>query len=148
MQKILFLCTGNYYRSRFSEHLFNHFAAQHELNWRADSRALALERGINNVGAISRYALLELKLRGISITPEERYPQQVQEEDFQTANLAIALDEEEHRPLMIERFPEWVNQIDYWLVHDAHITLPPLALKQIEKNILQLVDRLQDSAPR
>ncbi|WP_372478273.1 arsenate reductase/protein-tyrosine-phosphatase family protein [Nostoc mirabile] len=57
MNKILFLCTGNYYRSRFAEHLFNWLATKQGLDWQADSRGLALERGINNVGAISRYAL-------------------------------------------------------------------------------------------
>jgi len=56
MNKILFLCTGNYYRSRFAEHLFNWLAVKQGLDWQADSRGLALERGVNNVGAISRYA--------------------------------------------------------------------------------------------
>ncbi len=52
MNKILFLCTGNYYRSRFAENLFNWLATKQGLDWQADSRGLALERGINNVGAI------------------------------------------------------------------------------------------------
>ena len=38
---VLFLCTGNYYRSRFAEILFNHLAGQSKLAWRADSRGLA-----------------------------------------------------------------------------------------------------------
>ena len=48
MNKILFLCTGNYYRSRFAEHLFNWLATKQGLDWQADSRGLALERGINS----------------------------------------------------------------------------------------------------
>jgi len=35
---VLFLCTGNYYRSRFAEILFNAVAAKEGLGWRADSR--------------------------------------------------------------------------------------------------------------
>lgn len=39
---ILFLCTGNYYRSRHAEAVFNHHAAAVGLGWRATSRGLAL----------------------------------------------------------------------------------------------------------
>jgi hypothetical protein len=37
---MLFLCTGNYYRSRFAELLFNHLAKQRGLDWQATSRGL------------------------------------------------------------------------------------------------------------
>jgi hypothetical protein len=36
---VLFLCTGNYYRSRFAEVLFNSVAGKMGLPWRASSRA-------------------------------------------------------------------------------------------------------------
>ena len=49
---VLFLCTGNYYRSRFAEVLFNSVAGKMGLAWQASSRGLALERGVNNVGPI------------------------------------------------------------------------------------------------
>jgi hypothetical protein len=41
---VLFLCTGNYYRSRFAEVLFNSVAERMELPWKALSKVLALER--------------------------------------------------------------------------------------------------------
>ena len=37
MKRVLFLCTGNYYRSRFAELLFNSIAQGRELGWQADS---------------------------------------------------------------------------------------------------------------
>ena len=43
---VLFLCTGNYYRGRFAEVLFNSVAGKMGLPWRATSRGLALERGV------------------------------------------------------------------------------------------------------
>ncbi|MGF1672849.1 MAG: low molecular weight phosphatase family protein, partial [Rivularia sp. (in: cyanobacteria)] len=104
MKQVLFLCTGNYYRSRFAENLFNHLAAQKGLDWQADSRGLALERGTNNIGAMSHYAVAALKERGIIILPEERFPKSAMAEDFQKFDLIIAVDESEHRPLMQERF--------------------------------------------
>ncbi len=50
---VLFLCTGNYYRSRFAEVLINFVAGRMGLPWRALSRGLAVERGVNNVGPMA-----------------------------------------------------------------------------------------------
>jgi protein-tyrosine phosphatase len=44
---VLFLCTGNYYRSRNAEVLFNSVAGKMSLPWKASSRGLALERGVH-----------------------------------------------------------------------------------------------------
>jgi protein-tyrosine-phosphatase len=43
VKTVLFLCTGNYYRSRFAEELFNYEAERASLPWIAQSRGLALE---------------------------------------------------------------------------------------------------------
>lgn len=66
LKKILFLCTGNYYRSRFAEHFFNDLARQQQLKWFADSRGLAIERGIHNVGPISSHTIKGLRACGFS----------------------------------------------------------------------------------
>jgi protein-tyrosine phosphatase len=145
MQKVLFLCTGNYYRSRFAEHLFNYLAIKHNLNWRAISRGLALERGVNNIGAMSHYAVSALVARDIILTEEERLPLQAMEEDFQSVHRIIALDELEHQPLILERFPGWVDQIEYWLIHDVDKTDAQTALLEIEKQVMQLIDELKSS---
>jgi protein-tyrosine phosphatase len=145
MKKVLFLCTGNYYRSRFAEKLFNHLAAQKKLNWQADSRGLALERGVNNLGAISVYAIVALKQRGINILAEERFPKSVIAPDFQNFDLVIAVDESEHRPLMEERFLQWMNNIEYWLIHDIDKTSPQEALGELEKKVRVLIEKLIDN---
>src|SRR6516164_10580364 len=62
---VLFLCTGNYYRSRFAEVLFNSVAGKMGLPWRASSRGFALERGVNNVGPRSEEHTSELQSRGL-----------------------------------------------------------------------------------
>ena len=65
--QILFLCTGNYYRSRFAEHVFNHHAPAYQLPWRAFSRGLAIELLEEDAGPISPNTLTALAARGIPL---------------------------------------------------------------------------------
>lgn len=145
--KILFLCTGNYYRSRFAEILFNSLATQAQLGWRANSRGLALEKGVNNIGPISEYALKALEKRGVELTDAPRCPIQVQETDFEEANLIIALKEVEHRPYLSKQYPTWVNRVKYWHIHDGYPTAEYNPLKETEKEIHALIQRLLTSYP-
>jgi protein-tyrosine phosphatase len=97
---VLFLCTGNYYRSRYAELLFNAWAPAHRLAWRADSRALALERGADNVGPISAAVLEACVGRGIALPQPLRFPLAVSEVDLRAARRVIALKEAEHRSFL------------------------------------------------
>lgn len=141
-QHLLFLCTGNYYRSRFAEILFNTLAQRSGLPWQADSRGLAIERGIYNVGAISIHALQGLAARDIQVEPDLRLPLQVTASDFQAADRIIALCEIEHRPLMLERYPQWASLVRYWHVDDVHFTAPPEALEAIAQQVRALIEQL------
>ncbi len=142
MKRVLFLCTGNYYRSRFAELFFNHQAAQRRLAWVADSRALALELGVNNVGPISRYTVAGLQERGVKIEATHRLPAQVTEADLQAATLVIALDRTEHQRYVEERLPGWRERIHYWEVADLHLLTATDALARIETQVLALLDQL------
>ncbi|MEZ4711149.1 MAG: low molecular weight phosphatase family protein [Caldilineaceae bacterium] len=137
--KVLFLCTGNYYRSRFAELLFNHLAAQQGAPWAAASRGLAIELGVNNVGPISPHAVARLAAMDIALPATLRFPQQVTEADLQTATLTIALDRTEHHPLMRERLPNWAERIEYWHVADLHALTAAEALGQIEVAVKALL---------
>jgi|LakMenEpi03Aug12_release.lakeMendotaPanAssembly.Ray.scaffolds.fasta_scaffold926919_2 protein-tyrosine phosphatase len=144
MKRVLFLCTGNYYRSRFAELLFNDQAGQRGLAWVADSRALALELGVNNVGPISRYTVEGLQARGVTFAATHRFPQQVSEADLQEAALVIALDRTEHQRYVEERLPAWREQILYWEVADLHLLTADDALARIEAQVATLLDHLLD----
>ena len=104
---LLFLCTGNYYRSRFAEELFNAMASAQAPDWRADSRALAIEMGTANRGPISLYALAGLAERNIFPSEPYRNPLQCTEADLGRADYNVALQESEHRPLMKRDFLPW-----------------------------------------
>ena len=95
IRTVLFLCTGNYYRSRFAEMLFNALAGAADLPWQADSRGLALERGILNVGPMSSAAIQALQARGVRVPEDLRFPAQAAREDLTRAGLVIALKEAE-----------------------------------------------------
>jgi len=139
--KVLFLCTGNYYRSRFAELWFNHWAAARKLDWVADSRGLAIELGVNNVGPISRYTVAGLQERSIELATDLRFPQRVQEADLHAATLIIALDRTEHQPYVKQRLAAWVDRIHYWDVPDLHLMTATAALTQIEAQVNTLLDQ-------
>ncbi len=64
---VLFLCTGNYYRSRFAEALFNAVAGKMGLPWKATSRGLARERGVNMQGDQRERIAAELERLGYKV---------------------------------------------------------------------------------
>ena len=144
MNQILFLCSGNYYRSRFAEILFNYHARQRGLKWMADSRGLAIDP--TNSGSISRYTKSCLAARGILSDTCERLPLTVVEADFAAAQRVIAVKEAEHRPLVETRFSKWRDRVEYWHIHDLDCATPEEAIPHLEREVLSLLDRLAVAA--
>jgi protein-tyrosine phosphatase len=135
---VLFLCTGNYYRSRFAEVLFNTVAVRMGLPWRASSRALALERGVGNVGPMAPSAVRALEALGARSAADcARLPAAVTAEELRDADRVIALKQTEHRPLVQERHPEWCDKVEFWHIDDA-----PEVLPLIEQEVMTLVASL------
>jgi protein-tyrosine phosphatase len=140
MKTVLFLCTGNYYRSRFAEIFFNWHASQRGLACRAESRGLALHA--SNVGPISRHALKYLQARGILSDACSRLPLAVSDADFVAAQRVIAVKEAEHRRLIEARFTKWRDRVEYWHVHDLDCALPGEAIPHLEQLVMQLLEQL------
>jgi len=140
---VLFLCTGNYYRSRFAEELFNFLAPQHLPDWTATSRALAIELGIYNHGPMSIHARQALAERGIPLPEPIRPPLQVSEEDLAGAQRIVALKEAEHRPYLTQRYPAWPDRVEYWHIHDLDESTPAEALSEIADKVVELMKELR-----
>jgi len=142
--RVLFLCTGNYYRSRFAEILFNHLAPEFAPGWSAFSRALAIELGTHNVGPLSTHTQKACADRAIPLPDPLRFPLKAAEEDFESASRIIALKEAEHRAYMTARFPHWADKIEYWHVHDLDAADPADACAQIDRHVRNLLADLAE----
>jgi len=139
MQKVLFICTANYYRSRFAEAVFNHLAARRGVDWRAFSRGIMPEEA---PPGLSPHAANGLRLVGVAqeFYPEEKTP--LAAEDFGAADRVIALKKDEHDPMLRERFPDYLDRVEFWDVSDIPHISPPEAMLQIKEGIEKLLEEL------
>jgi len=125
--RVLFLCSGNYYRSRFAEVLFNHLAAAEGIPHRAESAGLWRDCHTHNVGPISPHTIAGLAERDIPLPSVLRPPREVSKSDVLGASITIALKETEHRPLLQKRFPELLERVEFWHVDDVGDAPPSVA---------------------
>ncbi len=145
MRHVMFICSGNYYRSRFAEAVFNHHAGERDLEWRAFSRGLATHL-VADLGKLSIHTRFALDARGIALAHTGERPTPLTVADLERTEKPIALKEAEHRAMMREQFRDWENRIEYWHVHDLDGATPEEALPEIEEKVLRLVDELARAA--
>jgi protein-tyrosine phosphatase len=129
-RKLLVLCTGNYYRSRYVEALFNFLAKRDGLYWIADSRGLDIDHTGLNAGPISlhtREALLREKIDA----DLDRMPLDLTYGDLRASDMVVAVHEPHHRSLLESRFPGWSDRAVYWNVPDLDQATPDVALARL-----------------
>ena len=146
MRAILFLCTGNYFRSRFAEEWFNHLASKRGLGWRAASAGLAQNCRARNPGPISPHTLAGLRERGVELPDPSRAPVDVTREALERCDRVIALKEAEHRRRVEAAFPELAWRVTYWHVDDVDCVAPHVALERIEQQVATLIDEIERGA--
>ncbi len=139
-QTVLFLCTGNFYRSRYAEALFNYHAPRSGLHWKAESRGF---RPHLSQDALSPFAAERLSIQTIPRALTRSHPSPLITRDLAEASLVIAMLETEHRAMMQEHFPRWADRIRYWNVHDIDVESPLTALPLIEHEVEGLIHQLQ-----
>lgn len=137
---VVFVCTGNFYRSRFSEHLFNARAQKAGLNWRASSRGLQTWTA-DGEGPISEFAAYRLIAKGL-LFDWKRFPIQLSQADLENADLVVALKKAEHHSMMLKQFPDWAEKIQYWHIDDLDCATADEALPICEECVDFLVKSL------
>jgi protein-tyrosine phosphatase len=141
-QQILFLCTGNFYRSRMAEEMFNHFAEAKGLSARAFSRGLAQDFENNgNVGSFSSFALNVLQERGIAPRRADEFPQRVTADELRDSDVVIGLYQRDHEPMMAEQFPAFAAKVIYWSVPDLDEMFADEAEEIVFREITGLLNR-------
>jgi protein-tyrosine phosphatase len=141
-KKVIFVCSANYYRSRYAEHYFNWLASKEQLGWTADSRGLMVGTW-GNIGCISLYAVDALQQRGIPLEDQPREPKPLTLADLAEADLVVAVKEKEHRAMMAEKFPLWQHRIEYWHIDDLDCAESHESLPRLEMQIHALIERLR-----
>lgn len=129
---VLFICTGNYYRSRFSEALFNHLAEAAGSPWRAFSRGVDI--GLAPPG-LSPFTRAWMERNGVDLrhTTMERHALTVA--DLERATHRVALKEAEHRAYIRRSFPAWDDRITYWHFHDLDVLTADEVLPRLELHV-------------
>jgi len=144
MSSILFLCTGNYYRSRVAEIYLNHHIEQLRLPWTVTSRGLAESFSEDNVGSISRHAIKTLETWRIPIPGEAmaRKPVHLQPDDFAKHDRIIAVSENEHLPMMQSRFPDYLDHVSYFEIGDLWLEPRESAMPRLREELNTLLSEL------
>lgn len=149
--RVLFLCTGNYYRSRFAEIYFNELSRLYRVSSIATSAGLSPHiHELGNEGAVSPYTIEALRHAGlgdISVASNSlsRPPRRVTEDDWHWADTVIGLSRQEHRPMVEAQFPQWADGVRYWTVEDVDLQEPDAALAEIGLLVDELVRQMSNS---
>lgn len=141
MRRVLFICTGNYYRSRFAESYFRLEAAKRRLAWDTDSRGLDIDH-VESAGPLSTIATRYLNELGVPVDLD-RYPRLLTIDDLRSADRVIAVDREEHYPMMSARFPEWADRLTYWQFEGPARVWPKAVLDGLKKEVDGLLTALE-----
>ncbi len=122
IKQVIFICTANYYRSRLAEELFNHYVSETNLSWEAISRGVFDGSGLKGISPVAFEYLENRELS--SYVDSTRSPIALKVSDIERAKLLVAMNREEHEPMLHEKFGQiprilvQKKRLRYWNVCD------------------------------
>ena len=137
MHKVLFVCTANIFRSRFSEEVYNHFAKK--LNIPSEAFSAGLRVGEYTTRKIYTPALQQLKYYNINPSRKDDLSIHINDLDLKIYNMIICMDEVEHRPMV--EMNDQLNKIniDYWNIVDEPMVSSKVSLPACFDKVKDLV---------
>ena len=147
MHKVLFVCTANIFRSRFSEEVYNHLISQKNIPSKAFSAGLKV--GAYRTRKIYRKALKQLDHFNIKPVRKNELSIHVDDLSLSDFNIIICMDEEEHRPMVKGNHKLSNIDVKYWNIVDepkvsGDISLPK-CYRKVEKLVYQIEIELKQS---
>jgi len=133
IKRVLFVCSGNYYRSRLAEILFNDAADKVGLEWEAESRGLLKTGELKGMSEHAAVYLRDHDLGHLAIEPRD--PLLLDVEDITAFDLIVGLCREEHEPIINKRYLSLARamtkagRLRYWRIYD--IPAPPPVLVRL-----------------
>ncbi len=114
--KILFVCLGNICRSPMAEGLFRHVAKSHDVEVHVDSAGTG---GWHIGDAPDPRGQATLRSRGIDISTQQA--RQVEDTDFDTFDLVVAMDRRNHDALSALAGPARASKVKLFLEFAPHL---------------------------
>ena len=137
MHKVLFVCTANIFRSRFSEEVYNHFAKK--LNIPSEAFSAGLRVGEYTTRKIYRPALHQLAHFNIEPKRKDELSVHINDLDLKDYHKIICMDEKEHRPMVEMNDQLSKVNMDYWNIVDEPMVSSKVSLPVCFDKVKDLV---------
>jgi protein-tyrosine phosphatase len=115
---ILFICTGNWYRSRFAESYLKSKGYKHVLSRgvNVNNNKKRKYREIHKQSSLVKNKLKEL---GLEKYINNKTPKQLTENDMLKSNKIILINKKEHYSYIIKKYPKYKNKLIVWNIRDC-----------------------------
>ena len=140
MHRVLFVCTANIFRSRFSEEVYNHFAEN--LNIPSKAFSAGLRVGDYVTRKIYRPALEQLKYFNIDPKRRDELSVHINDLDLKDYHKIICMDEEEHRPMVEINDQLMKVKVDYWDIVDEPMVSSQISLPLCYEKVKSLIEEV------
>ena len=140
MHRVLFVCTANIFRSRFSEEVYNHFPEN--LNIPSKAFSAGLRVGDYVTRKIYRPALEQLKYFNIDPKRKDELSVHINDLDLKDYQKIICMDEEEHRPMVEINDQLMKVKVDYWDIVDEPMVSSQISLPLCYEKVKSLIEEV------
>jgi len=138
VHKVLFVCTANIFRSRFSEEVYNYLAKKTKLSSKAFSAGLKV--GNYKTRKIYSPAIQQLKLLNIVPKREDELSVHINDLNLKDFNRIICMDKNEHQAMVHENKKLNKFYFEYWDIIDEPAVSSKISLPKCYERVEKLIE--------